>query len=111
MGLAVTVKVEWAHLRAGETVSCDNYDDLGAVYRQSWHNVTMGVVFFIMSGFGVMLGSARRDPKGIALTGDVREAFIFGRCHVKRTLLLSMDLTLFQSIIGHIVGSSRVYVG
>lgn len=116
-----------------------NYGDFGVAYWQFWHNPTMGVDFFFMaSGFGMMLGSMREDPKGIAPIGGVRDAFAFGWRHVKSIyplyvvtllasipfwildgvgggnstvaeellrclLLLLMDLTLLQSMTGHIV--------
>ncbi len=61
------------------------YGLFGKVYWAFFHNPTMGVDFFFMvSGFGMMLSSLRRDPHGTASIGGISGLINFGKNHIKK---------------------------
>lgn len=62
-----------------------DYGSFGRTYWNWWHNATMGVdFFFMMSGFGMMLSSIRRDPSGSKPVGGLHGSLKFGIHHVKK---------------------------
>lgn len=62
-----------------------DYGVFGKVYELFFHNATMGVDFFFMlSGFGMMLSSLRRDPNGTVPIGGIKGLITFGKQHVKK---------------------------
>lgn len=61
------------------------YGAFGDAYWQFWHNATLGVdFFFVMSGFGMMLSSMRRDPSGAAPVGGIRGSLGFAQRHIRK---------------------------
>ena len=61
------------------------YPIIGTVYNYFFHNATLGVdYFFLLSGFGMMLGSIRRNPDGTEKIYGIKDLFRFAKRHVKK---------------------------
>lgn len=61
------------------------YGKFGEVYWNFFHNPTMGVdFFFLLSGFGLMLSSIRRDPEGTETIGGIFGLINYGKKHIKK---------------------------
>ena len=61
------------------------YGQFGEVYWRYFHNATMGVDFFFMlSGFGMMLSSIRRDPYGLLPIGGIPGLINYGKRHIRK---------------------------
>lgn len=72
-----------------------DYGSFGRTYWNWWHNATMGVdFFFIMSGFGMMLSSIRRDPSGSKPVGGLYGSLKFGIHHVKKIYSIYFTMLL-----------------
>lgn len=90
------------------------YGTFGRIYWRLWHNATMGVdFFFMMSGFGMMLSSIRRDQSGSTLTCNVRDSLLFAIDHVRKiyplyvaTLLIGIPFKILTGMF--IYGSDPI---
>ncbi len=73
-----------------------NYGSFGTIYYQYLRNPTMGVDFFFMlSGFGMMLSSIRRDPDGIAPIGGFKGLLGYGIMHISKIYPTYVAFLLF----------------
>ena len=63
------------------------------------HNATMGVDFFFMlSGFGMMLSSIKKDPNGEEKAGNLKSLFAFGWKHVSKIYPLYVIMLLIGAV-------------
>lgn len=80
------------------------YGEFGLIYKDFFINPTMGVdYFFMLSGFGMMLSSIRKDATGVLPVGGIKGMISFGRNHIKKIypvyvafLVLGSPITIFQ---------------
>lgn len=85
----------------------ESYPYIGPIYKYLFHNATMGVDFFFMlSGFGMMLGSMRRNPDGTEKIHGIRTLFDYAKRHIKKLYKLYVVMLLigipFEIINSHL---------
>lgn len=93
----------------------ESYPVIGQIYRNFFHNPTLGVdYFFVVSGFGMMLGSFKRNPNGTEKINGLKSLFDFAKRHVKKIYLLYVILmlvTIPYEVINNVIyyGKTVVY--
>lgn len=69
---------------------------LGEIYLRFFHSATIGVDFFFMlSGFGMMLSSIKREPNAKANSINVKKLIAFAQSHVSKIYPIYIMMLIF----------------